>query len=81
MAKLRWCESGSKSMVYGLMLAMLLTGTLDVILFKSQSQQEYFNTDKQKNMNFEHPFLQTAMGFFAEMLWLIYKIEIKNSLI
>ena len=65
MAKLRWCESCSKSMVYGLMLAMLLTGTLDVILFRSQSQQEYFNTDKQKNMNFEHPFLQSTIVFLG----------------
>ena len=59
-------------MLYSLMIAMLLTGTWDVILFKTQSQQEYYNTDKKKTMNFEHPFVQSAIAFLGEMLCLIY---------
>ena len=54
------------------MAVMLISGTFDVILFKSQSQQEYYNSEKQKTMSFEHPFVQSAIGFIGEMLWLLF---------
>ena len=78
----------SKAKVYLPMIVMLITGALDVILFKLQSQQEYFNPDKKKTMTFQHPFVQSAYSFLGELLCLLFygigiwyygKVQISDS--
>ena len=54
--------------LYGLMVGMLITGSLNTIFLKLQNGQEYYNDDKGKKVNYNHPFLQTFFMFIGEFM-------------
>ena len=54
--------------LYGLMVGMLITGSLNTIFLKLQNVQKYYNKDKEKHMKFNHPFIQTLFMFIGEFM-------------
>jgi drug/metabolite transporter (DMT)-like permease len=57
--------------LYGLMLGMLITGTINTISLKLQNGEEYYNKDEGKKLGYNHPFVQTFFMFVGEFLCLI----------
>ena len=54
--------------LYGLMVGMLISGSLITIFLKLQNGQEYYNENERKYMNFNHPFVQTLFMFIGEFM-------------
>lgn len=66
----------SNFLLYGLMLGMLITGTVNTVFLKLQNLEQYFNYDFGKKMSFNHAFFQTFCMFIGEFLCLgVYGIQ------
>ena len=52
-------ERVSKFVLYMLMVGMLFAGLFNTVAMKLQNTQQYFNIDKNKWMDYNHPFFQT----------------------
>ena len=64
-------EAISAPILYALMLGMLITGTCNTVFLKLQNGEEYYNSDKGKNMSYNHPFFQTFTMFIGEIICLL----------
>ena len=71
-------EKVSKIVLYLLMLAMLLSGLSNTVVMKLQNSQTYFNYDREKYMEYNHPFFQTFCMFVGELLCLPIYLLLKH---
>lgn len=63
-------------LLYGLMLGMLVTGTINTVFLKLQNLSTYFNKEQDRDLEFNHAFFQTFVMFIGEFLCLlVYGIQ------